>query len=121
MNDYTPKPSKPNKKNKFSFVEEFVDTLTDGTTILPVSEKELVETVYYRKHPKSEKHVVEGSQSSGVDEMFSRDGVRQFLGEAFHEVDIFKMTYNCFYSDLSVRFLLSVLIITNIIYSIHWI
>lgn len=90
MNDYTPKPSKPNKKNKFSFVEEFVDTLTDGTTILPVSEKELVETVYYRKHPKSEKHVVEGSQSSGVDEMFSRDGVRQFLGEAFHEVDIFK-------------------------------
>lgn len=33
MNDYTPKPSKPNKKNKFSFVEEFVDTLTDGTTI----------------------------------------------------------------------------------------
>ena len=31
-----------------------------------------------------------GSQSSGVDEVFSRDGVQQFLGEAFREVDIFK-------------------------------
>lgn len=90
MNEYTPKPSKSGKKNKFGFVEEFVDTLTDGTTILPVSEKERVEMVYYRNHPKSEKHVIKGSQSSGVDEVFSRDGVQQFLGEAFREVDIFK-------------------------------
>ena len=90
MNEYTPKTSKTGKKNKFGFVEEFVDTLTDGTTILPVSEKERVEMVYYRNHPKSEKQVVKGSQSSGVDEVFSRDGVQQFLGEAFREVDIFK-------------------------------
>lgn len=90
MNEYTPKPPKKGKKGKFSFVEEFVDTLNDGTTILPVSEKERIETVYYRRHPKSEKHVVRGSQSSGVDEVFSRDGVQQFLGEAFREVDIFK-------------------------------
>lgn len=90
MNDYTPKTSKTGKKNKFGFVEEFVDTLTDGTTILPVSEKERIEMVYYRNHPKSEKKVVKGSHSSGVDEVFSRDGVQQFLGEVFREVDIFK-------------------------------
>lgn len=90
MNEYTPKPSKKGKKGKFSFVEEFVDTLNDGTTILPVSEKERMEKVYYRNHPKSERHVVEASQSSGVDEVFSRDGVQQFLGEVFREVDIFK-------------------------------
>lgn len=85
MNEYTPKKG----KNKFGFVKEYVDTLTDGTTILPISEKEKVNMVYYRKHPKSEKHIVKGIQSSGVDEVFSRDGVQQFLGEAFKEVDIF--------------------------------
>lgn len=90
MNEYTPQQPKSKKKDKFSFVEEFVDTLADGTTILPISEKEKVEMVYFRNRPKSEKHVVKGSQSSGVDEIFSRDGVQQFLGEVFREVDIFK-------------------------------
>lgn len=90
MNEYVPKPYKEGKKNKYEFLNEFVDTLNNGTTILPVSEKEKIETVYYRRSPKSEKKVVKGSQSSGIDEIFSRDGVQQFLDEAFREVDIFK-------------------------------
>lgn len=90
MNEYTPRPSKAGKNNRFDFIEEFVDTLTDGTTILPVSEKERVEMVYYRNHPKSKKQVVKGAQSSGVDEVFSQDGVQQFLGEVFREVNIFQ-------------------------------
>ncbi len=88
MNEYEPKPK--NKTGKFDFLAEFVDTLDVGTTILPVSEREKVETVYYRKNPKSEKRVIQGSQSSGVDEILSRDGVEQFLKEVFQEVDIFK-------------------------------
>lgn len=87
-NDYTPKTKK--KKGKFDFLKEFVDTLDNGVTTLPVSEKEKVQTVYYRKSPRSEKHVVKGYKSSGVDEIFSGDGVRQFLEEVFREVDIFK-------------------------------
>lgn len=90
MNEYAPKPRKEGKEGKFDFLTEFVDTLDAGVTILPVSEKERTETVYYRRDPKSEKRVVRGSQSSGVDEIFSRDGVQQFLAEAFREVDIFK-------------------------------
>ena len=87
MNEFQPKEK---KNGKFNFVKDFIDTLEVGTTILPVSEKERVEKVYYRHSPRSEKRLVTGSKSSGVDEVFSRDGIRQFLDEAFQEVDIFR-------------------------------
>lgn len=90
MNEYEPKPKKNGKDGKFDFLVDFIDTLEVGTTILPVSEKEKIETVYYRKSLKSEKRLVKGNQSSGIDEVFSRDGVQQFLSEAFREVDIFR-------------------------------
>ena len=90
LNEYQPKPKKEGKNGKFDFLTEFIDTLEAGTTILPISEKEKVETVYYRKKPKSEKRIVKGNKSSGVDEVFSRDGVQQFLNEVFREVDIFQ-------------------------------
>lgn len=96
MNDYKPKPKKSGKRGKFDFLAEFIDTLEVGTTVLPLSEKERLEKVYYRKSPKSEKRLLMGSKSSGVDEVFSRDGVQQFLSEAFQEVDIFQNNVSLF-------------------------
>lgn len=91
MNDYKPKAKKENgKKGKFDFLVEFIDTLEVGKTILPVSEKERIETVYFKKDPKSEKKIVKGAKSSGIDEIFSRDGIQQFLNEVFREVNIFQ-------------------------------
>ena len=91
MNEYTPKPRKEGKKpGKFDFVREFADTLETGTTILPVSERERLERVFYRRDPKSEKSLLMGSKAAGVDEVFSREGIQQFLNEAFREVDIFQ-------------------------------
>lgn len=90
MNDYKPKKHEDGKTGKFDFLEEFIDTLDVGTTILPISEKEHFETVYYRRDPHSEKRLVKGDKSAGVDEVFSRDGIQQFLNEAFREVDIFR-------------------------------
>lgn len=90
MNDYKPKKREEGKTGKFDFLEEFIDTLDVGTTILPISEKEHFETVYYRRDPHSEKRLVKGDKSAGVDEVFSRDGIQQFLNEAFREVDIFR-------------------------------
>ena len=90
MNDYKPKVRKDGKTGKFDFLEEFIDTLDIGTTILPVSEKERLETVYFRKDPKAEKRLIRGSKSSGIDEIFSREGIQQFLNEVFKEVDIFQ-------------------------------
>ena len=40
MNDYEAKPSKNGKPSKFEFLNDFVDTLEIGKTILPVSERE---------------------------------------------------------------------------------
>lgn len=90
MNDYKPKKREDGKTGKFDFLVDFIDTLDVGTTILPISEKEHFETVYYRRDPHSEKRLVKGNKSAGVDEVFSRDGIQQFLNEAFREVDIFR-------------------------------
>ena len=91
MNDYEPKPRKEGQKpGKFDFMNDYIDTLETGKKILPLSEKEKVETIYYRKDPKSEKRLVKGTKSSGVDEIFSRDGIEQLLNEVFKEVDIFQ-------------------------------
>lgn len=90
MNDYKPKERKNGKVGKFDFIADFIDTLDIGKTILPISEKEKLQTVYYRKNPKSEKRIVRGDKSSGVDEIFSRDGVQQILNEVFKEIDIFQ-------------------------------
>ncbi len=90
MNEYQPKEHKDGKTGRFDFLVDFIDTLDAGTTILPLSEREHLETVYYRREPKSEKHLVRGHKSAGVDEIFSRDGIQQFLDEAFKEVDIFQ-------------------------------
>lgn len=90
LNEFEQKPPKNGKKGKFDFLHEFVDTLESGKTILPVMEKEKIGTVFYRKDPKSEKHVVRGQQSSGIDEMLSQDGIQQFLDEVFKDVDIFQ-------------------------------
>ena len=90
LNDYRQKPKKDGKKGKFHFLNEFVDTLETGATILPLMEKEKIETVLYRNHPKTEKRVVRGQQSSGVDEILTQDGVQQFLDEIFKDVDIFR-------------------------------
>lgn len=90
MNDYKPKKHEDGKTGKFDFLVDFIDTLDVGTTILPISEKEHFETVYYRRDPHSEKRLVKGDKSAGVDEVFSRDGIQQFLNEAFREVDIFQ-------------------------------
>ncbi|EJX01695.1 hypothetical protein, secreted [gut metagenome] len=55
MNDYEVKPKKDGKPGKFDFLNEFVDTLEIGKTILPVSERENIQSVFYRKDPKTEK------------------------------------------------------------------
>ena len=90
LNEYKQKTKKNGKKGKFEFLNEFVDTLENGTTILPILEKEKIATVLYRKEPKSEKRIVRGQRSAGMDEMLSQDGVQQLLDEVFKDVNIFQ-------------------------------
>lgn len=96
MNEYERKPREDGKVGKFDFLIEFVDTLDAGTTILPISEKEKIETVFYRKSPRTERRLVKAQHSSGVDEVFSREGVAQVLNEVFKEVNIFQNDISLF-------------------------
>ncbi len=98
MNDYEPKPKKANGKPRaFDFLVDYVDTLDVGTRVLPVSERERLESIYYQNDPKSEKRVVRAAKSAGIDEIFSRDGIQQFLNEVFREVDIFQNDISLFF------------------------
>lgn len=91
LDSYEPKPPRSDgKRRRFDFLIDYIDTLDIGKTILPVSEKEKLETVYYRKDPKNEKRLVHAAKSAGIDELFSRDGVQNILNEVFKEVDIFQ-------------------------------
>lgn len=96
MNEFERKPRTDGKVGRFDFLSEFVDTLDAGTTILPISEKEKFETIYFRKDPKSEKRLVSAQKSAGVDEIFSRDGIQQILNEVFKEVNIFQNDISLF-------------------------
>lgn len=97
LDEYKPKPPREDgKKRRFDFLIDYIDTLEIGKTILPLSEKEKFETVYYRKDPKSEKRLVHGTRSTGIDEIFSRDGVQNVLNEVFKEVDIYQNDISLF-------------------------
>ncbi len=65
MDDYQPKQKADGKKGKFDFLTDYIDTLETGTTVLPLSEKERLMTVYYRKDPKSEREAIAACQSVG--------------------------------------------------------
>lgn len=106
LNDFTEERKKNWLFKKFDFIFDYVDTSeVSGKPILNISNKELIENVYYRKSPFSEKRLVKAIKSAGVDEILSQEGVQQFLGEVFKDIDIYQnnipLFLNRFVSPLS--------------------
>ena len=106
LNNFNEEKQKKGLYKKFDFLKDYVDTSdVTGQPILNVSVKESLENVYYRKDPKEEKRVVSGIKRSGIDELFSQEGVQQFLKEVLKDVDLFKndipLFLNRFVSPLS--------------------
>jgi hypothetical protein len=88
-NDFEKKDSTSNKP--LSFLSEYADTsVITGKPILPLFNEEIIDYVYYRRHPRTEKHVVEGYKRAGMIEFLPEEGVKPFLEEVFKEVDIFQ-------------------------------
>jgi hypothetical protein len=88
-----------NKKllHKYSFLTNYVDTSKlSGKPILPISTREKVEEIYYRKSPREEKRVVLAKKNSGLDEMLPIEGVDQTLAEVFKDVDIYSNNISLF-------------------------
>ena len=106
LNDFSEEQKKKWLFKKFQFIFDYVDTSEiSGKPILTVSIREQIENNYYRKNPESKKQVITGMKKAGIDEMLNQDGVKQFLGEAFKEVDIYEndisLLMNRFVSPLS--------------------
>lgn len=88
------------------FIFDYVDsTSVKGKTILPLYNEEIMEDYFFRKSPRVERKVVKGTKRAGIIEIIAEDGVRQFVGEAFQDVDIFQdnipLFLNRFVSPLS--------------------
>jgi hypothetical protein len=83
--------------HKYSFLTDYVDASTlSGKPILPISTKEKVEDYYYQKSPRVEKRMITAKRNSGIEQMLPEDGVDQFLGEVFKDVDIYDNNINLF-------------------------
>jgi hypothetical protein len=88
------------------FIFDYVDsTSVRGRTILPLYNEEIIEDYYYRKSPRAERKVVGGTKRAGIIEIISEEGVKQFVDEAFQDIDIFQdnipLFLNRFVSPLS--------------------
>ncbi|MDR0393612.1 MAG: DUF5686 and carboxypeptidase regulatory-like domain-containing protein [Tannerella sp.] len=91
---------------RIDFIFDYVDsTSVGGKTILPLYDEEILEDYFFRKSPHTERKVLKGAKRAGIIEVMSEDGVRQFVDEAFSDVDIFQdniqLFLNRFVSPLS--------------------
>ncbi|MDR2233269.1 MAG: DUF5686 and carboxypeptidase regulatory-like domain-containing protein, partial [Tannerella sp.] len=92
---------------QFDFILDYVDsTSVRGRNILPIYNEEKIEDYYYRKSPRDERRIVQGYKRAGLLEFLgTEDGVKQFIDEAFKDVDIFQdnipLFLNRFVSPLS--------------------
>ena len=72
LNDVTPDKMEKGIYKKFSFFKDQVEVSPKtNKMILPISIKETSSKTIYRKNPKSEKTIIEGMNSSGIEEFFN--------------------------------------------------
>lgn len=82
---------------KFTFLNNYVDTLEEsGTPVLAVSDRELLATDYYREGSNGERQVVRARRQAGIDEMFSQQGMEQVIQVTMTDVDIFQNNISLF-------------------------
>ncbi len=107
LNDFKlPDSSDKDDGGKFGFIREHVDTSdVTGLPVLPLSVKEKVVDVVYRRNPHSEKQYVLGLRQHGVDEIADLQNVQTILEEVFREIDLYDddiiLMRNRFVSPLS--------------------
>lgn len=94
------------KPGKFDFVREHVDTsAVTGKPVLPLSVKEKVSQVIYRREPRSEKTYLLGVKAGGVDELADERSMQTLMEDMFREIDLYdedvNILQNRFVSPLS--------------------
>jgi hypothetical protein len=79
---------------KMSFIKNYMDTSFTGKPILPVSIRETLSNVYYRKEPKTKKTIIKGKHHEGIDKTIDEGGITSNLEEFFQGVNIFDNDIN---------------------------
>ncbi|WP_321332185.1 DUF5686 family protein [uncultured Bacteroides sp.] len=91
INNVTPESLQKGIYKKFSFLAKQVEVSPEThKMILPISVQETASQTIYRKNPKSEKTIIKGMNSSGVEEFFSTgDMLGTVLKDVFSDVNIY--------------------------------
>ena len=86
---------KKKKEGKFDFLREHIDTsVVTGQPVLPLSVKEKVTDIIYRRDPRSEKEYVRGIKAEGVDEIGNLESMQTLVEDVFREVDLYQENVN---------------------------
>ena len=91
INDVTPEKMEKGIYKKFSFFKDQVEVSPKtNKMILPISIKETASKTIFRKSPKSEKTIIEGINSTGIEEFFNTgDMLGTILTDVFSEINIY--------------------------------
>lgn len=92
--------------SRFAFVKEHIDTSEiTGRPVLPISVREKLSEVIYRRDPRAEKEIVSAVSQAGVDEVADMQSVTTLLEDVFREIDLYdndiNILQNRFVSPLS--------------------
>jgi len=92
FNEVTDKIFEEGKFKKFPFLKEHVEVCNEtGKLILPISVDETVSRNIYRKSPKSDKTLILGQRSTGLNDLFNTgDIMTTMLKDCFTDVDIYE-------------------------------
>ncbi|MCE2616494.1 DUF5686 and carboxypeptidase-like regulatory domain-containing protein [Phocaeicola oris] len=92
LNDVTPKMLETGVMKKMPFLKDQVELCNEtGKFILPLSVDETVSQKIYRKDPKSEKTLIKGISSNGINDLFATgDMLNTALKDVFTDVDIYQ-------------------------------
>ena len=92
LNDVTPDKMEKGIYKKFSFFKDQVEVSPKtNKMILPISIKETASKTIFRKSPKSEKTIIEGMNSAGIEEFFNTgDMLGTVLKDVFADINIYE-------------------------------
>ena len=91
LNDVTPEMLEKGMYKKMPFLKDQIELCEEPNKfILPISVDETASQKIYRKHPKSEKTIIKGMSSTGVNELFATgDMLSTVLKDVFTDVNIY--------------------------------
>lgn len=91
LNNVTPEMLEKGMYKKMPFLKDQIELCEETSKfILPISVEETASQKIYRKHPKSEKTIIKGMSSTGVNELFATgDMLGTVLKDVFTDVNIY--------------------------------